>query len=245
MHDAKAVSYTHLLGFKGNKVPDIDLNFSGVYQPVAHNYIKELFGAENCFRAGTIGTIAEKTAYGYVLKYAEERNLSLSNAEKERLARGITGVKRTTGQHPAGMVVLPKDYEIYQFTPIQHPADDQTTDTITTHFDFNSMHDVLVKLDVLGHDDPTMLRKLQDLTGIAPQAVPLNDPEDVYKRQILNGANEVAVAAFLNREIPFGRIARTISETLDHCAQTEIHSIAEVYQADARARECAKGLLGR
>ena len=112
-----------------------------------------------------------------MLKYAEERGLSLSNAEKERLARGITGVKRTTGQHPAGMVVLPKEYEIYQFTPIQHPADDMTTDTITTHFDFNSMHDVLVKLDVLGHDDPTMLRKLQDITGIPPQQVPLHDPE--------------------------------------------------------------------
>ena len=135
------------------------------------------------FRAGTIGTIAEKTAYGYVLKFSEAHNKAYSNAEKERLARGITGVKRTTGQHPAGMVVLPKGNEIYEFTAIQHPADDQSSETITTHFDFNSMHDILVKLDILGHDDPTMLRKLQDITGIAPQDVPLHDA-DVYQKII-------------------------------------------------------------
>ncbi len=181
--DGFNIPFEVFLGFKGNKVPDIDLNFSGVYQPVAHNYVKELFGKENVFRAGTIGTIADKTAYGYVLRYAEERGLSYTNAEKERLARGITGVKRTTGQHPAGMVVLPKEYSIYQFTAVQHPADDMTTETITTHFDFSSMHDVLVKLDILGHDDPTMLRRLQDLTGIKPQEVPLNDPA-VFKQII-------------------------------------------------------------
>ncbi|MEE1200396.1 MAG: PolC-type DNA polymerase III, partial [Christensenellales bacterium] len=194
--DGFNIPFEVFLGFKGNKVPDIDLNFSGIYQPRAHQYIKDLFGEESCYRAGTIGTIADKTAFGYVLKYAEERNLCVSAAEKERLARGITGVKRTSGQHPAGMVVVPKGYDICQFTPIQHPADDQTSDVITTHFDFNSMHDVLVKLDVLGHDDPTMLRRLQDLTGIKPQDVPLNDPA-VFQRilSLFSGTEALGITA--------------------------------------------------
>ena len=178
--DGFNIPFEVFLGFKGDKVPDIDLNFSGEYQPRAHQYVRDLFGAENVYRAGTISTIADKTAYGYVLKYAENRGLEISNAEKARLARGVSGTKRTTGQHPAGMVIVPHGYEIYQFTAIQRPADDMTSDTVTTHFDFNSMHDILVKLDVLGHDDPTMLRRLQELTGIAPQEVPLHDYE-VFK----------------------------------------------------------------
>lgn len=173
--DGYDIPFEVFLGFEGDKVPDIDLNFPSEYQAKAHAQVEQLFGPGYVFRAGTIGTLQEKTAFGFVLKYLEEHQLNVSQAEKNRLAQGCIGVKRTTGQHPGGMVILPKEYEINQFTAIQRPANDQEKDSITTHYDFSSMHDVLVKVDVLGHDDPTMIRRMEDLSGIKYPDIPLDD----------------------------------------------------------------------
>ena len=190
--DGHDIPFETFLGFHGDKVPDIDLNFSGDYQPEAHNYTKVLFGEEYVYRAGTIGTVADKTAYGFVKAYERDHNLHFRGAEIDRLAKGSTGVKRTTGQHPGGIIVIPDYMDVYDFTPIQYPADDQNAEWKTTHFDFHSIHDNILKLDILGHDDPTVIRMLQDLSGIDPQTIPTDDPEVM---RIFEGPEVLGVTA--------------------------------------------------
>ncbi len=188
--DGHDIPFAVFLGFDGDKVPDIDLNFSGTYQPVAHKYTEILFGKDNVYKAGSIQTVADKTAFGYVKKYYEEKGLHKHIAYIDKLAHGCMGVKSTTGQHPAGIMVVPRNMDVHFFTPIQHPANDVKSDTITTHFDYHSISSRLVKLDILGHDDPTVIRMLQDLTHRDPKTIPLDDPATM---SIFHGTSAIGV----------------------------------------------------
>ena len=197
--DGFNIPFETFLGFGGDKVPDIDLNFSGEYQAKAHAYCVQMFGKTHVFRAGTIGTVAEKTAYGYAKKYLSERNKTVPKAEENRLALGCVNVKRTTGQHPGGLVVIPQENEIWDFCPVQHPADDKDSEWITTHFEYHSMEENLLKLDMLGHDDPTMIRMLEDMTGVDAQKIPIFTSSKVlgYENDpILGPVGSVAIPEF-------------------------------------------------
>ena len=223
--DGFNIPFETFLGFGGDKVPDIDLNFSGEYQANAHAYCIEMFGSSHVFRAGTIGTVAEKTAFGYVKKYMEEHGKSAGAAEMNRLAAGCVGVRRTTGQHPGGLVVIPQENEIWDFCPVQHPADDPNADQITTHFEYHSMEENLLKLDMLGHDDPTMIRMMEDLTGVDAKTIPLDDKNTMsiftsskvlgYEDdKILGPTGAVAVPEF-NTRFTRGVLLDTMPEKFD------------------------------
>ncbi len=182
--DGFTIPFETFLGFNGDKEPDIDLNFAGEYQPIAHKYVGEIFGEKNVYKAGTVAAVKDKTAYGFVKKYFEERQIPVNHYEVDRLAAKCTGVKRTTGQHPGGIVIVPDDHDIYEFCPVQRPANDATSDIVTTHFDYHKIDENLLKLDILGHDVPSMIRQLQDLTGVDPGTIPFHDDK---VKSIFNG----------------------------------------------------------
>ena len=223
--DGFNIPFETFLGFGGDKVPDIDLNFSGEYQSKAHAYCVEMFGKSHVFRAGTIGTVAEKTAFGYVKKYLAERNMTANRAEEARLAAGCVGVRRTTGQHPGGLVVIPQENEIWDFCPVQHPADDPNADQITTHFEYHSMEENLLKLDMLGHDDPTMIRMMEDMTGVDAKTIPLDDKKTMsiftsskalgYENDKLLGPTGAVAIPEFNTKFTRGMLMDTMPERFD------------------------------